>query len=272
MEHQIAARPQAGGLLHRAVAEKGQHDLLRPGDGQHLPQAKGALLLLLRPAGPSPPQGQADQQHAGQRQLDQRHGAVACVPASAPGQHAAHQIRAQRRAHAPHAVQPAHVAAGVVQGHVVVQRRVHTARPQTVGHGPQAQHPEGGTGGKSQQGRRRDGHAEHRHLPRPQCAAHPLAEQAGHHGAQRDDHGHHPCPGHAYAQVPVHHRPRRAQHGVGQAQTDKGQIDHGQKQMRHVVSSVFPVLRQNGRLSRRKDARSLRFRGSRPPRCPGCSS
>ena len=70
------------------------------------------------------PQRQAEYQHSRQDDLQNRDDAVAALPGAAR-QRPAHDDRAARRADAPHAVEPAHVAALIVQGHIVVQRGVH---------------------------------------------------------------------------------------------------------------------------------------------------
>ena len=233
VQHQVAAGPQAGRLLQRAVAEKAQHRAFGPGDAGRLPQAEGlvgaAAGLVLGGGGRALPQRQAEQQHRRQAQLEDGNVPVARLPALAPAQGKADEVGAHQGAHPPHAVQPAHVAAGVVQGHVVVQGRVHAAGPQPVGHRPQAEHPELGRDRKAQQRQRRQGHAAGRDPPGAKAAGQPVAVQAGDDGAHRDDHREHPRKGHRHPEGPVHRGPGRPQQRIGQAQADERKVDDGKQ-------------------------------------------
>ena len=242
VEMQVAAAPQDGGLLQGAVAEKGDHDLPGPGDAENLGEGEGGGAALPAARAPAdPPQGQADHKDGGEGDLEQGDAAVAHVPPGPGGQGQPHDIGPHGRPQPPHAVQPAHVAAGVVQGHVVVQRRVHAARPQAVGDCPQAQPPEGPAGGEAEQGGGGQPHAGGGDPPGAQPFGEPVALQAGHHRAHGDDDGDRPGPGGGHAQVGVHHRPGRAQQGIGQAQADEGEVDDGQKQVYHMQVPPFAL-------------------------------
>ena len=111
---QIAARPQNGGLFYGAIAEECRHDLLCARNADDLFQRE--RLRTLRAGGvcrPCLPQGKGQKQRGGQRELKEGDDAIACAPAAAR-QGVAHDVRSQRSTQPPHAVQPAHVAAGVV--------------------------------------------------------------------------------------------------------------------------------------------------------------
>ena len=241
VQHQVAARPQSGGLLNGAVAEEGYHGVFGAGDTQSLTQGQRlaglAVLLLAGGAGLALPQRQAEDQDSGQHHLHQGDVPVAHLPALPAGQGVADQVGPHQGAHAPHAVQPAHVPAGIVDRHIVVQGRVHTAGAQAIGHRPQAQHPEGRGRGKSKQGRRRQSHTAGRHPAGAQGPGQAVAAQAGDDGPRRNDHRDHPCKRDRHPQLPIDGRPGRTQQRVGQAQTDEGQIDDPKQQMYHSVSS-----------------------------------
>ncbi len=98
----------------------------------------------------------------------------------------AHDHGADGSAHAPHTVQPAHVAAFVMQGNVVVQGRIHAACAQAVGDSPQAEHPELSGDRESEQRGSGHAHTEGGHFARAQCPGEPVAVQAGNDGAQRE--------------------------------------------------------------------------------------
>ena len=178
------------------------------------------------------PQRQAEQQQRRQHKLQNGHYAVAVLP-GATRQRPAHDDRAARRADAPHAVQPAHVAAFIVQGHIIVQRGVHTAGTQAIRYSPQAKLPELRAGRKPKQRHGGGGDAERCDPAGAELIVEPVAGQAGHDGPDGDDHGHAARPGHARAELRIHAGPRRAQQRVRQAQADERQIDDRQKQRYH---------------------------------------
>ena len=166
------------------------------------------------------PQRQAENNDGRQRHLQHRNNAVAALP-TAVGQRPAHNDRPAAGAQAPHAVQPAHVAALVMQGNVVVEGGIHAARAQAVGHGPQAKLPERRAGGKAKQRRSRHAHANGRDPAGSKPGGEGVAGQAGHYCTGGDDHGDHARPGQARAQAQVHAGPGRTQQGIRQAQADK---------------------------------------------------
>ena len=114
------------------------------------------------------------------------------------------------------------MAAGVVDGHIVVQGRVHAARTQTVGDCDEAQQPEITGKGEAEQCHSGEGDADGGDSACAETAGDAVAVQTGSDGAAGDDKGYDAHPGDVGAQVDVHHGPGGAQQRVGQAQADKG--------------------------------------------------
>ena len=250
MERQVAACPQSGGLLHGAVAEEAGQNLFHTGNPQDFFQGKGLRFRLvsrgIHDLGALLPEWQAENEHHGQHQLNHgdgvqkeeqslliHNGAVACVPCAAAGHDIAHDVRAGGGAHAPHAVQPAHVLALVVQRHVVIQGSVHASRAQPVGNRPQAELPEGIADGKSPQRHGGHGHADGRDLPRTQPPGQPVALQAGNDGSQRNNHGNDTGIGNRHIELGIYGRPRGTEQGIRQSQTDEGQINDDEQKLKH---------------------------------------
>ena len=199
---------------------------------QHLPegQGRGGGFFSGSARGAFLPQGQTDEQHRREKDLEQGNVPVTGRPRHSACQRRTHDHGADHGADAPHTVQPAHMAALVVQSHVVVQGGVHAAGPQTVGDGPQAEHPELPRHREAEQGRSSHAHTDGGDFAGAEGAGETVAIQAGDDGAQRDDHGNDPRIGHRHTQLRVHGGPRRPQQGVRQTQTDECHIDDGQEQ------------------------------------------
>ena len=179
------------------------------------------------------PQGQAAKKYGRKCDLEQGDVPVTAVPAQPAGKRRAHHHRADGGAHAPHTVQPAHVAALVMQGNVVVQGCIHAARTQTVGDSPQTEHPEPTGDRETEQRRSGHAHTEGGHSARAQRPGEPVTVQAGNDGAQRDDHGQDARVGEGDAQLGVHGGPCRPQQGIRQAKADKGQVNDRQQKLCH---------------------------------------
>ena len=122
----------------------------------------------------------------------------------------------------------AHVTAGIVQRHIVIQAGIDTACAQAVGDRPQAKHPIRIARCKAKQGHRRHAHAEHRDTAGPQPEGQPVAEQAGNHGSAGDDGKQNACIGHGDRQLRVNGGPCSTQQTIGKAEADEGKIDDGQ--------------------------------------------
>ena len=140
----------------------------------------------------------------------------------------AHQHGADDRADAPEAVQPTHVARGIVHGDIVVQRRVDRARAEAVGHGPHAEQREFCRAGKAEQRRRGQKHAGRRDLTRAEPLYHALGQQAGQDRTAGDNHGDDADRGKRYTEYLLHRRPARAEQGVRQPEADEGEINDGE--------------------------------------------
>lgn len=140
------------------------------------------------------------------------------------GESVAHDVGADGAAHAPEAVQPAHVAGCVVERYIVVQGGVHRAGTQTVGNGPEAEQPEGAADGKAEQCRSGEKDADSSYKPRTESAREAVGEQAGQNGAAGDQHCDNAHIGHGHLQILMHNGPRGADQGIRQSQTDECNI------------------------------------------------
>src|SRR5699024_8714296 len=92
LQHQIAAGPEPRGLLQRAVAEKGEHNLLCPGNPDDLGQGEGSGrrggggAVLVSGRGGAAPEGEAEEEDGRQKDLKGRNRAVPHAPALAAGE------------------------------------------------------------------------------------------------------------------------------------------------------------------------------------------
>ena len=111
--------------------------------------------------------------------LNDRNAAVAAVPRATARDDRAHDIRPGRRADAPHAVQPAHVLTLIVQGDIVIERRIHASCAEPIRDRPEAQLSERMAGGEAEQCHGSQRGTERRDLPRPQPARQAVTLQTG---------------------------------------------------------------------------------------------
>ena len=109
VQSKIGAGPKRRGLLQGAVAEEGDHDLLRTGNGDHRLQRQRLCGGTVFRFGALLPQRQTQKENGGQQQLEKAHRAVAAAPVAAAEEDGTHDIGTDSGADAPHAVQPAHV-------------------------------------------------------------------------------------------------------------------------------------------------------------------
>jgi len=74
VKHEVGAAPEDAGLLQRAVAEEGQHDLFGTGDGKNLLHRKGFCLFAVFTGFVLPlfPQWEAQENSGGQKDLNDR--------------------------------------------------------------------------------------------------------------------------------------------------------------------------------------------------------
>ena len=135
------------------------------------------------------PQRQAAQQDQREDGLHQGDGPVACLPAVPRRENGAQDHGADDGAHAPHAVEPAHVAAGIVEGNVVIQGSVHASGTQPVGDGPKAKLPEGPGCRVAKEGCGSQRYADRCDNPSAEPPGKAVTGQAGKDGAQRNEEG-----------------------------------------------------------------------------------
>ena len=159
--------------------------------------------------------------------------AVTHMPALAPRKGIAHDIGPQGSPNPPHAVEPAHMPAGIMEGYIIIQGRIHAARSQAKGQRPEAKGPEGIAGGKAKKAQGRQEYAEGRHLPRAKAPGKPVAQKAGKDGAAGAEHGKDPRIGNGHGKPLVHGGPGRPQDGIRQPQADESQIDDNQQKLKH---------------------------------------
>ena len=141
VECQVRAGPQCRGLLQGAVAKECDHHFLCAGDLDDFAQGQGSGGGVVIFYGFAVPERKAKKEEGSQNELDDAHDLIAKAPMYSSGQYKAHDVRPCGGAYAPHTMEPAHMSAGIMQGHEVIQGGVNAAGPQTVGNGPKAEHP-----------------------------------------------------------------------------------------------------------------------------------
>lgn len=237
---EIAAGPKTDRLFDGAIAEEAQHHGLDAAQRNDLTQRKRPSPAALRRAAVGrPPEGKTEEQNGREYQLDQPDAAVAGVPAVPGSEHRAHDDRPHRRADAPHAVQPAHMPAGIMEGDIVVQRRVDAARAKPVRDRPEAEHRIAAAEGKAEERRAGHRHADRRDPARAETPRQPVAEQARDDRADGDDHENEARGRQRRADLRMDDRPRGAEQRVRQTETDKGEINDPKQQREHKRILVF---------------------------------
>ena len=129
------------------------------------------------------------------------------VPAPAGIEGKTHHVRTDGRAHTPHTVQPAHVTACKVQGHIIIQCGIHAAGSEAVGYGPENQLPVSVTDGKTEQCHGGRCNAESRDPACTELAGQTVAHEAGNHRANGDNHRNCTGIGYRHAEFQMHRRP-----------------------------------------------------------------
>ena len=240
---EIAARPKADRLLGRAIAEEAQHHGLDAAQRHDLAQRQRLFpVALRRAAGGRAPERQAEEQDGRKHQLHQSDGPITGVPAVPGGEHRAHDGRPHRRADAPHAVQPAHMPAGIMEGDIVVQRRVDAARAKPVRDRAEAQHRIAAAEGKTEERRAGHRHADRRDPARAETPCQTVAEQARDDRADGDDHENEARGRQRRADLRMDDRPRGAEQRVRKAETDKGEINDPKQQRQHKGALAFFIV------------------------------
>ena len=170
--NEICARPLHGGRFCGAVGKKACEQKRHSLYFQRAYESD-ALFLRLFSRLVDLPHGQGHEQENRYHELQRADYAVAAVPGLVC-QRVAHDKRADYRSDAPEAVQPAHVLCLVVQGNIVVERRVYRARSEPVRHGENDKHPEAARKREAEQRDDRQEHAHHRDYPRAELSVEPI--------------------------------------------------------------------------------------------------
>lgn len=137
-------------------------------------------------------------------------------------------------------MQPAHVLCLVVQGDIVVERRVYRARSESVRHGENNKQPEAARKRETEQRDDRQEHAHHRDYPRAEFSVEPIRHQARHYRSAGYDHGDDAHIRNRHSELEMHDGPARAEKRIGQSEADKGKIDKCKQKRIH---SGSPCLR-----------------------------
>lgn len=170
--NEICARPLHGGRFCCAVGKKACEQKRHSLYFQRADESDALFLRLVRRLVDFPHR-QGHEQEYRYRELYRADNAAAAVPCSVC-QRIAHDERADYRSDAPEAVQPAHVLRLVVQGDIVVERRVYRARSEPVRHGENNKHPEAARKRETEHRDDRQEHAHHRDYPRAELPVEPI--------------------------------------------------------------------------------------------------
>lgn len=221
--NEICARPLHGGRFCGAVGKKAceqkRHSLYF-----QCADESDALFLRLFSRLVDLPHGQGHEQENRYHELQRADYAAAAVPGLVC-QRIAHDKRADYRSDAPEAVQPAHVLGLIVQGDVVIERRVYRARSEPVRHGENNNHPEAARKREAEQRKNGQKYAEHRDYPRPEPSVQPVGHQTRSYRSAGYDHGDDAHIRNRHSELKMHDRPARAEKRIGQPEADKGKID-----------------------------------------------
>lgn len=184
---EICARPLHGGRFCCAVGKKACEQKRHSLYFQCADESDALFLRLVRRLVDFPHR-QGHEQEYRYRELYRADYAAAAVPGLVC-QRIAHDKRADYRPDAPEAVQPAHVLGFVVQGDVVIERRVYRACAETVGHGKNKEQPKPVRKRETEQRDDRQEHAHHRDYPRAELPVEPIRHQARHNRSAGYGHG-----------------------------------------------------------------------------------
>lgn len=232
--NEICARPLHGGRFCGAVGKKACEQERHALYFQRADESD-ALFLRLFCHLVDLPHGQGHEQENRYHELQRADYAAAAVPGLVC-QRIAHDKRADYRPDAPEAVQPAHVLGLVVQGDVVIERRVYRARAETVGHGKNKEQPKPVRKREAEQRKNGQKYAEHRDYPRPEPSVQPVGHQTRSYRAAGYDHGDDAHIRNRHSELEVHDGPARAEKRIGQSEADKGKIDKCKQKRIHFGS------------------------------------
>lgn len=170
--NEICARPLHGGRFCCAVGKKACEQKRHSLYFQRADESDALFLRLVRRLVDFPHR-QGHEQEYRYRELYRADYAAAAVPGLVC-QCIAHDKRADYRPDAPEAVQPVHVLGLIVQGDVVIERRVYRARSEPVRHGENNNHPEAARKREAEQRKNGQKYAEHRDYPRAELPVEPI--------------------------------------------------------------------------------------------------
>lgn len=170
--NEICARPLHGGRFCCAVGKKACEQKRHSLYFQRADESDALFLRLVRRLVDFPHR-QGHEQEYRYRELYRADYAAAAVPGLVC-QRIAHDKRADYRPDAPEAVQPAHVLGLIVQGDVVIERRVYRARSEPVRHGENNNHPEAARKREAEQRKNGQKYAHHRDYPRAELPVEPI--------------------------------------------------------------------------------------------------
>ena len=227
----VARRPHAAARLERAVAEEADEHLAHAGKPQKLaPRGRReGLAVLAGMGGCFRPELAARGNEPDDDKLDDADGEKAQVP-GAPREAGGHDERPRARSDAPHAVEPAHVARGVVNRDVRVECGVDGARPEAVGNCPEADLPERAHGREAHKSQCGECDASDDGPKDAETLDQAHGEKARDDGTRADDERDDALPRHACPELDVHGRPGGADGRVGKAEAHEGDVDDGEKQ------------------------------------------
>ena len=121
----------------------------------------------------------------------------------------------------------------VVEGNVVVQSRIHRAAAQAQRNGREQEPPDGGGEGVAEQAHSCEQGADRRHLAGAEAVDELIGKEAGDDGEDAEIGGQESRHRHGEAELPRHDRPRGAEEGVGDAETDEADIDDDEEKGGH---------------------------------------
>ena len=175
------------------------------------------------------PQGQRNQQHHDQSQLQQTNHPITPMPRIMTRQTPRHHHRPDGRAHAPKTMQPAHMLGRIMVRHIIIQRCIDRTRAQTQRYRQHAQQGKMMRQRKTQQRQSRHQHTDQSDSPHAEPTNQPITQHAGDNRPSGNDHRNHPRPRNRHTQANVHRRPCRADHRIRQTQADKSHINNEQQ-------------------------------------------
>ena len=174
------------------------------------------------------PNGKGQQQNQNEKELESRDGPITAAPAPVVEENR-HDSGSGRRADAPEAVQPIHMAGLIMQGNIVVQPGINRACSQAERNGEKEQKNQGTGKGEAQQRKGSEKRAQKRDHSGAEAAQQTAAVQAGNNCAGGNRHRQKTGSGKRGVKLRAHHWPGCPQNGIRQAKTDEREINDQKK-------------------------------------------